>query len=244
VALIALILLLAAEPAPANTFNVTNTNDSGSGSLRRTIEDANNNAGSDTINISATGTINLQLPLPNLSNVEINGPGASQLTVRRDTGGNHRIFSIVNGNVTINGLTISNGRDSFGGGGIYISNSGTATLTNSTLNNNSAPASGGVANLYRESGSATLKNTIVANPQSGGANCHFISAINSQGNNLEYPGTSCGFTQPTDKQNQDPLLGTLQNNGGPTQTHALGTNSPAIEAGTNTGCPATDQRGE
>jgi len=82
----------------------------------------------------------------------------------------------------------------------------------------------------------------VANPQAG-LNCASISAINSQGNNLEYPGTSCGFTASGDIQNQNPLLGTLQNNGGPTETHALGTNSPDIDAGTNTGCPATDQRG-
>jgi len=41
----------------------------------------------------------------------------------------------------------------------------------------------------------------------------------------------------------NPLLGPLQNNGGQTQTHALLTGSPAIDAGTNTGCPTTDQRG-
>ncbi|MDG4594099.1 MAG: IPTL-CTERM sorting domain-containing protein, partial [Candidatus Contendobacter sp.] len=41
----------------------------------------------------------------------------------------------------------------------------------------------------------------------------------------------------------DPLLGPLANNGGPTQTLALLAGSPAINTGTNTGCPATDQRG-
>src|SRR5262249_1258204 len=41
----------------------------------------------------------------------------------------------------------------------------------------------------------------------------------------------------------DPKLGTLKDNGGPTQTRALLTGSPAIDAGTNTGAPATDQRG-
>lgn len=39
------------------------------------------------------------------------------------------------------------------------------------------------------------------------------------------------------------FCGALANNGGFTQTHALLAGSPAIDAGTNTGCPATDQRG-
>ena len=38
-------------------------------------------------------------------------------------------------------------------------------------------------------------------------------------------------------------LGPLQNNGGPTDTHALLTGSSAIDAGDNAACPATDQRG-
>jgi predicted outer membrane repeat protein len=360
VALAAALMLLVARPAHAATFTVTNTNDSGPGSLRQAIDQANSNPGADTIDISATGTINLQSTLSNLTSMEINGPGASQLTVRRDQGGNYAIFSTFNQNVTINGLTISNGHQTvFGGGGIYVNSGGTLnlngsvvsgnsassstdsmygggitnqgtltltnstvsgnsvtstgsgisgighgggiynsgnltltnstvsgnttssyggaiysqgnltltnstvsgntatgsngtgglhtttftlTLTNSTLNNNNAPGSGGIANLYRESGSATLKNTIVANPQAG-LNCGSIIAINSQGNNLEYPGTSCNFTASGDKQNQNPQLGTLTNNGGPTQTHALLAGSAAIDAGTNTGCPSTDQRG-
>ena len=41
----------------------------------------------------------------------------------------------------------------------------------------------------------------------------------------------------------NPLLGPLQFNGGPTETQALLEGSPAIEAGENAGCPATDQRG-
>jgi hypothetical protein len=358
------LLLLAAMPAHATTFNVTNTNDSGADSLRQAIDQANSNPGADTINISATGTINLQSALSDLTSMEINGPGAGQLTVRRNTSSAFAIFRIFNQTVTMNGLTISNGQETvFGGGGIYVNSGGTlnlngsvvsgntassntndmygggimnnggnltltnstvsgntasstgtggisrgggianlgsltltnstvsgnvagrgggiysqsfitpltltnstvsgnlagpnggggiqtegpATLTNSTLNNNSGPATG-AANLYGASGAATLtlKNTIVANPQGGGLNCFSFGTKTSQGNNLEYPVTSsttCGFTQPTDKLNQNPQLGTLQNNGGPTETHALLAGSAAIDAGTNTGCPTTDQRG-
>ena len=55
----------------------------------------------------------------------------------------------------------------------------------------------------------------------------------------------CPFTQPGDQQNADPLLGPLTDNGGPTLTHALGTGSPAMEAGTSfgLGVPGVDQRG-
>jgi len=42
---------------------------------------------------------------------------------------------------------------------------------------------------------------------------------------------------------QDPILGPLQDNGGPTFTHALLVGSPAIDAGDNSLAPATDQRG-
>ena len=42
---------------------------------------------------------------------------------------------------------------------------------------------------------------------------------------------------------QDPLLGPLQDNGGPTFTHALLAGSPAIDAGNDGAAPATDQRG-
>src|SRR5690606_29583266 len=43
--------------------------------------------------------------------------------------------------------------------------------------------------------------------------------------------------------NADPLIDSLQNDGGFTQTMALLPGSPAIDAGDNTACPATDQRG-
>ncbi len=42
---------------------------------------------------------------------------------------------------------------------------------------------------------------------------------------------------------EDPLLGPLQDNGGPTFTHVLQSSSPAIDTGNNIPCPATDQRG-
>ncbi len=70
----------------------------------------------------------------------------------------------------------------------------------------------------------------------------------SLGNNLE-DYDLCEFDEPTDLPNTDPLLGPLQDNGGPTETHALQFDSPAVNripAGTN-GCGTTftaDQRGQ
>jgi hypothetical protein len=59
---------------------------------------------------------------------------------------------------------------------------------------------------------------------------------------LDSDGT-CGLGAAGDLPSTNPQLGALADNGGPTQTHALLAGSPAIDAGDNTGCPATDQRG-
>ncbi len=70
-ALIAAGLMLAAKPAHADDFTVTNTNDSGNGSLRKAIEDANANRGKDTIkfNIGGSGvkTISPASQLPRIT---------------------------------------------------------------------------------------------------------------------------------------------------------------------------------
>src|SRR6266511_1334674 len=64
----------------------------------------------------------------------------------------------------------------------------------------------------------------------------------SSGNRLD-SGNTCGLVFVGDLVNTDPLLGPVQNNGGPTDTHALAVGGPAVDAGGNAGCPATDQRG-
>src|SRR5438552_14167856 len=69
-----------ARRAPANTITVTNTNDSGPGSLRQALLDANDG---DTIEFALNGTINLtsgELVID--KNVTISGPGSNSLTVR------------------------------------------------------------------------------------------------------------------------------------------------------------------
>ena len=86
----------------------------------------------------------------------------------------------------------------------------------------------------------TLKNTIVANNTPGG-DCG-NTEVTSEGHNLDSDGT-CGLSGPGDQSATDPQLGALRDNGGPTFTRALLPGSPAIDAGEDVGCPATDQRG-
>ncbi len=135
------------------------------------------------------------------------------------------------------------------GGGIY--NSGTLALTNATLSFNSATAQSilfpvaGSGGAIRNLGSATLKNTIVASSTvflGEMNNCSNTTAITSQGYNLD-TGTTCGFGAAGDKTGVDPRLDLLQTIGGSTPLYPLRPGSPAIEGGTNTGCPSADQRG-
>jgi hypothetical protein len=119
------------------------------------------------------------------------------------------------------------------GGGIF--NEGPLEVTNSTFSGNSASQdAGGIFNIVNL-GSATLKNTIVANSASGG-DC---SGTIDGGYNLVEDG-SC-ISAPTSLSG-DPDLGTLRDNGGPTMTHALLAGSPAIDKGKAFG-ETTDQRG-
>ncbi|HUF38549.1 MAG TPA: choice-of-anchor Q domain-containing protein [Anaerolineales bacterium] len=95
-----------------------------------------------------------------------------------------------------------------------------------------------------------LQNTIIAgNFAPDLTNCDSAAGVDyvSNGHNLE-DGDSCNLNQPTDLVNTDPLLGPLQDNGGPTWTHALLAGSPAVDAADDAVCSAppvggTDQRG-
>lgn len=148
------------------------------------------------------------------------------------------------GVAVLENVTVSENSASDMGGGIASSGTnvgGSITLTsltasNCTLNNNSALTAGG---LFNQFGTATLRNTIIANSLLGGG-CD--GTITSSGHNLD-SGNTCGFASAGDLINTDPLLGPLQDNGGPTFTHALLEGSPATDAGVNGGVPATDQRG-
>ncbi len=139
------------------------------------------------------------------------------------------------GMVTIGNCTFSGNSAGAVGGGIFNYN-GNMVISNSTFSGNSAGAGGGAANM---GDTLTLKNTIVANSPLGD-NCYGVMADGD--GNLSYPDSTCPGA------NADPILGPLQDNGGPTHTMALGSESGAIDAGNDATCAASpvnnlDQRG-
>ena len=143
-----LVLLLAAGFAGANTFTVTNTNDSGAGSLRQAILDANANPGADTIvfNIPGAGvqTISPTSALPTITDaVMIDGytqPGASPNTDPNGFNGTLLIeldgenagpssgLRIAAGSSTVRGLVINrfmlSGQNDPEGNGIFLESLG------------------------------------------------------------------------------------------------------------------------
>jgi hypothetical protein len=157
------------------------------------------------------------------------------------------------GSMTIDASAIvSNSAATFADG---INNGGILVITNSTISGNgsyglwSSPAltltnvtlSNHILQGLRVFGpGASLRNTIIANTTSG-SNCTG-SGIVSLGHNLSSD-SSCTLNASGDLTNTNPLLGPLQDNGGPTPTHALLSGSPAINHADNIGCPAADQRG-
>ena len=184
--------------------------------------------------------------------------------------------STINGNLAENGggaygwssgplamtnSTLSSNNSIINGGGIFISRT-TTSLFNVTITGNHANAEGsrngrggGVFNAI--SAIVNFQNSIIA----GNSNVVIIAGhtilnpddcsgtIASEGNNIMRTMSGCtvsggGVTFA------DPMLGPLANNGGPTQTHAPLTGSPAIDAGNAGGCTdnlgailTTDQRG-
>jgi hypothetical protein len=100
-------------------------------------------------------------------------------------------------------------------------------VTLSTITGNSAPSGGGIYNV----GSVEVSNTILNAGASGENIFNNGGTITSLGYNLSSDDGGGYLTGPGDQINTDPLLGPLQDNGGPTFTHALLPSSPAIDAG-------------
>ena len=133
----------------------------------------------------------------------------------------------------VSNSTFSGNSSPYGGG---IFNGRVLTVSNSTFSGNSSSNGGGISNWHI----LTVRNTIVATSPTGN-NCHG-GVITDGGGNLSYPDTTCPGI------NADPILGLLQNNGGPTETMALGWGSAALDAADDAICAADpinnlDQRG-
>ncbi|HNG32164.1 MAG TPA: BACON domain-containing carbohydrate-binding protein [Blastocatellia bacterium] len=147
--------------------------------LREAISNANlpgQTTGSDcvagttvtTISFSVTGTIQLTGGLPSLnSDQTINGPGPNLLTVRRNTGGDYRIFTINSGKtVRISGLTIANGQTPSGQHGGGINNGGSLSLTNCVISGNTAVGAAG-GGLYSAGGPLVIANSTISGNNAG-----------------------------------------------------------------------------
>ena len=144
-------------------------------------------------------------------------------------------------NSTISGnsvLTIDNAPGRGGG----IANSGSLHIGNSTISGNSG-ANGGA--IYNAAAPLEIANSIL-NAGNVGANIfNDGGTITSLGYNLSSDNGGGYLSGPGDQINTDPVLGPLQDNGGPTQTHRPYPQSPAIDAGdpSFTPPPLYDQRG-
>jgi predicted outer membrane repeat protein len=129
-------------PAHAAPFAITNLNDSGPGSVRQAIINANASASAYTASFSVSGTIMLASTLPAIANtagLTINGTGQ---TVTISGNNAVRVIQVDAGaSLTLNDLTIANGYSAGEGGGIW--NDGTLIITNSAFSGNRAETSGG-----------------------------------------------------------------------------------------------------
>ena len=153
------LLSVIGNPAQANVIPVTNTNDSGPGSLRQALAIANDGDTIDATGIS--GAINLTTgELVVDHSVSINGPGADLLAV--DGNAASSVFHITSlGSVTISDVTIRNGQAGFGGG--IFNNNAELTVINSTVSGNAAPFGGGIYN----GGGLTIVNSTLSGNMAG-----------------------------------------------------------------------------
>jgi hypothetical protein len=143
--------------------------------------------------------------------------------------------------LTITNSTMSGNAGGAGGGAGIEVGGGTTTLTNVTIASNGSDGEAQLTVVAGVGAAALAESTIIANALAGGKNCDGV-APTSNGFNLD-SANSCSFGMPTDLINTNPLLGPLQNNGGPTFTMALLAGSPAIDKGANPLALAFDQRG-
>jgi CSLREA domain-containing protein len=211
------------------TVNVTNCMLSGNSAL-------NAGSGGGIFN-SSSGTVNVTKSTVSNNNSELNFGGG--------------IASY--GTLNVASSTLSGNQANFGGG-IFNLTGGRANVTNSTLSGNSANNQGGGILNGETNSVTTVKNSIVALNAAGFSGPDVGGHFNSSGFNLiGKTDGSAGFTAATDQTGTaaaplDPKLDPngLKDNGGPTDTIALLTGSPAIDKGTSsglTGILTTDQRG-
>jgi hypothetical protein len=184
------------------------------------------------------------------------GPGGGGIAIM-DQNVSNNIDSIT---AELTNVTISDNETNGFGGGILIDGDPSTdidvTLRNVTIANNRANIDGaddgagaGLAADLDGGSSLQLFNVLIAGNSVGAGgfepDCSVSngSATSNGFNLVEDPAGCAGIPSGSDITGEDPLLGDLQNNGGFTDTQALGDGSPAINAGGDCPPPSTDQRG-
>jgi CSLREA domain-containing protein len=149
-------------------------------------------------------------------------------------------------NSTISGNTKTNGEGNTAGG-VY-NYSGDAIFTNSTVADNQAPGAESAGGVFRAGGTVTIRSSIVAANRNNSAVPDVAGEFASSGYNLiGNVGGATGFTTTGDQTGNstatlNPQISALGSSNGATPTHALQSNSPALDKGSSFGI-ATDQRG-
>jgi hypothetical protein len=170
-----------------------------------------------------------------------------------------------NASVTVITSTFSSNSAAYVADAIYnhtcVPGNATLTVVASTFSGNPASQSGGIVNdayscpdirsagggIHANGGSLTgatleMGDTILNAGGTGGNITNLAGTVISDGFNLSSDDGGGNLTNATDQINIDPTLGPLQDNGGPTLTHALKVGSAAINKGNSFGL-TTDQRG-
>lgn len=149
-------------------------------------------------------------------------------------------FGVRYSNLSVINSTITGNRN--GKGIDFNSYQGKGLIQNSTIADND---SGGVTAASEFLSEFVIRNSIIAENGSGnGADLSGVGAFTIHHSLVQNPGNS-DITESTPDSNlfgQSPLLGSLQNHGGFTETQALQKDSPAIDTGDSATCEAVDQR--
>ena len=166
--------------------------------------------------------------------------------ISNDAGG--AIYNASASSVSLTNVTISGNQCKFGGGsGIF--NNGTLTLTNCTFSGNKRATGTGSGGAIRAlTGSVTVKNTLFG--QNFNADLSSAVGVNkdggsftSQGFNMSDNASDTPLNHVSDVKGVNVKINALADNGGFTKTVSLQYGSPAINAGTASGAPSTDQSG-
>jgi len=220
-----------------------------------TITGGSSDGGSGIYFIAGTSlTVNASVIRDNITSSSGGGIGgdgdlvitASTISGNQNTSGGSSGggISFATGTASITNTTISGNTAAYYGGGMSVGPNASVTLQNVTLVGNSRHNSFGEGGGIRihATASVEVRNSLIAN-NTNGPGPDVKGTVISDGSNLIGDTSDSSGWVSSDLQNVEPKLGPLQDNGGPTPTHALLTGSPAIDAGNSATAAAVDQRG-